>query len=96
MNNEKEIMEMRNVLVPIALFSNVEITEAAIALSRAGYGNVKQAVKEFAEIVIKRAYDKAIFQQWYDDATLGGQLIGMDALKCVIDNLITELYGEGE
>lgn len=60
----------------------------------ADYGNIKQAMEEFAAQVIKRADAKAIFQEWYNYEKLGGRLIGMDQLKRIIEDLRTELYGE--
>lgn len=55
--------------------------------------NVKQAVKEFAEEVLKQADNKAIFQDWYDSGELGGRLVGLDDIKRIINDLFNELYG---
>lgn len=107
MNNEKEIEEMAKVLFESGVALDAtdfafgvdgddHFTRLAIKLVNAGYGNVKQAVMKFVLQVLKRADDRAIFQEWYNYGRRGGRLIGMDGLKCVIDDLITELYGADE
>ena len=47
-------------------------------LINAGYGNVKQAVKEFADMVVD-----TLDNYQYDDMTV----------REIVDNLMTELYG---
>lgn len=99
MNKEKEIERMAKVLCDSPnrdcntchtylhgrLRENCEYISFANKFISMGYGNVKQAVKEFAE-KLKEEY-------CYVDKNDG---ICMGAFPDEIDNLITELYGEDE
>lgn len=87
MNNEKEIEKMRPVLYDICCQSCM-IDNIAYALIAAGYGNVKQAVKEFAEKLKMR------FSSARDELDFYIAVYNFSDIKRKIDNLITELYGE--
>lgn len=77
MNKKKEIQRMSEIIAdaylpnnrPQSSFDVFRFKPAAEALSKAGYGNVKQAVKEFAEELKRRfikhyptGYKDAIYQ----------------------------------
>lgn len=68
----------------------------AIKLYNAGYGNIKQAVKEFAEELKKKAKYKEIKTQPNDNWNYGFNVIRKDVSEDDIDNLIIELYGADE
>lgn len=80
MNNENEIERMAKIVYNNYLDSRT----CARELSAQGYGDKKQAVKEFAEILHSYSYNIV------DD--YGNKTEVIDLKK--IDNLITELYGE--
>lgn len=61
-----------------------------------GYGNVKQAIKEFAEELKKKAKYKELKTQPNDNWNYGFNVIRKAVSEDDIDNLITELYGVNE
>lgn len=97
MNNEKEIEEMAKVLFESGVALDAtdfafgvdgddHFTRLAIKLVNVGFGNVKQAVQEFAEELKKRA--KLLHEpnrEWYENVRVNE-----------IDDLIAELYGADE
>lgn len=82
MNNEKEIKRMCLTCKSLQIDAR-DIREIAETLINAGYGNVKQAVKEFG----KRLKEGL----WKIDGDWQG--VDGEELCEQIDNLITKLYG---
>lgn len=80
MNNKNEIEKMARIIKPFVTVLCEEDTIAE-ALVNAGYGNVKQAVKEFAE-KLKEKMELNGYRSLLHNR--------------IIDNLITELYGAGK
>lgn len=81
MNKEKEIEDMAKELHCATNESFISCRKIArILVERRGYGNVKQAVKEFAEKL----------------KTMFGQSMQYATVRRCIDTLITELYGADE
>lgn len=112
MNKEKEIEDMANALLQYdkTLFWSGRF-EVATALYNAGYGNVKQAVKEFAEKKVKPLIDELVEIWFMDSQCQVSNCHKSDNVQCgsgvcieenqkiwenKIDNLITELYGADE
>lgn len=98
MNKEKEIEEMTEYLMQNGIFNNLVCRQdyacpdamiyeccrqTAELLINSGIGNVKQAVKEFAE-KLKEVFNS---KHW---------AVFANATNKDIDNLITELYGADE
>ena len=94
MNNEKEIEKMAEQIEQSLLLANSYVGSMnkgkghwiASYLFKAGYGNVKQAVKEFAEKLKECAC--AVINSTFD--------LRLVVDVKTIDNLITELYGADE
>ncbi len=66
--------------------------DSAKKLANAGYGNIEQAIREFAEEL------KADLNNAYVNATTpfqAGKNAGLDNALILIDELFKELYGEG-
>ncbi len=80
MNKEKEIEELAEILYSFGANKTPNNADYHMAdyLINLGYGNVKQAVKEFAEKLKKVIAEKHFGWQLYIE----------------IDNLIKQLYGE--
>lgn len=113
MEKEKQIKEMTNLIKSTRARCSgecdmdISCNECdARQLFNAGYGNVKQAVKEFAE-KLKGLCDKKrkLFEKLYDkcaprQAQLANSFIERRnewiEMKQKIDNFITELYGADE
>lgn len=82
MNKEKEIEEMAKELNCATNESFVSCRKIArILVEKRGYGNIKQAVKEFAEKLKEQMELNGCRSQLHNR---------------IIDNLITELYGADE
>lgn len=87
MDKEKEIEEMAKELHCATSESFISCRKIArILVERCGYGNVEQAVKEFAE--------KLKAELWKFDGSW--QEYDGEELCETVDNLITELYGAEE
>ncbi len=87
MNKAKEIEEMAKELHYATNESFISCRKIArILVERRGYGNVKQAVKEFAEQLKEELWKLDGSWQEYDG----------EELCETVDNLITELYGADE
>lgn len=85
MEKEKQIENIENivdVILPIMKDGEFSARNLARALNKSGYGNVKEAVKEFAELV------KIAFHYEFND------LIPAPILSKKIDELIKEVCGE--
>lgn len=104
MDKEKEIEELEKVvkqaLEPVE-YGIGEVhyptdKEIAESLYVKGYGNVKQAIKEFAEELKKKAKYKELKTQPNDNWNYGFNVIRKAVSEDDIDNLITELYGVNE
>lgn len=113
MNKEKEIEGMANELHSATNESYVNCRKIArILVDRRGYGNVKQAVKEFAENAVKPIIDELVELLFNDnepdckvDCKKGsgipcGSSICIDENKQYwkrkVDKLIKEVYGDEE
>ncbi len=100
MNNEKEIKRMAEQIEQSLLLANRYAGSMnkgkghwiASYLVNAGYGNVKQAVKEFAEKLKNITCVLSVGTEM-DGSNL---IIQVTELFKIIDNLITELYGADE
>lgn len=101
MNKEKEIEEMAKVLFESGVALDAtdfafgvdgddHFTRLAIKLVNAGYGNVKQAVKEFVDRLKETAIDIS------KDVGTEYSVLQTQTLLEQIDDLITELYGADE
>lgn len=108
MNNEQEIEEMAKVLFESGVALDAtdfafgvdgddHFTRLAIKLVNAGYGNVKQAVKEFAERLKKEIIEGGgTCLDEYDIGKQDGYNSACEHHRQAIDDLITELYGADE
>lgn len=88
MNKEKEIEEILQIMHNCIYLTHID---CAIALVNAGYGNVKQAVKEFCNKL------KAQIRKQADDYYVGRTAmyeLGVD--EQTMDTLFIELYGADE
>lgn len=106
MNKEKEIEEMSSIIRPFVTVLCEEDTVAE-ALIDAGYGNVKQAVKEFAEKLIDFCDKKIKFLKRTADLAQNKGMISLfcdflqrcdeyKAMKIEIKNIINEHDGSNE
>lgn len=99
MNKEKEIEEMARISATLNICEfkcfecpniSCEVKARVQRLQNAGYGNVKQAIKEFAEKLKEIAIDIS------KDVGIEYSVLRTQTLLEQIDNLITELYGGNE
>lgn len=92
MDKEKEIQEMTSEILGKSFgcdctnLGYIIAKEVAETLFNAGYGNIKQAVKEFAEKLKEELWKFDGSWQEYDG----------EELCETVDNLLTELYGADE
>ena len=86
MDKEKEIEEIANILRGYVTDEDEARNTLAYLIVANGYGNVKQAVKEFADYV-----RQVIVKQFSDNET--EKLLVCGALKLLYEH-INELYGE--
>ena len=107
MNKAQQIEEMAEVLRnSIAYdkttaieygYTSIFYQESAEALVNAGYGNVKQAVKEFAERLKKEIIEgDGTCLDEYDIGKQDGYNSACEHHRQAIEDLITELYGADE
>ena len=100
MNKEKEIEEMAKVLKKAIVYdkhaaltygyTSIYYALTAENLINAGIGNVKQAVKEFAELLDNKAQD--LNGDSWDEYNEGFKR-GVEETLFLVYDLITELYG---
>lgn len=91
MNKKKEIEEMTEAVMCAMEYREKTDTPnfelIAQNLINTGYGNVKQAVKEFAEKAIRLIHEHLDNETDYTPSMV---------CRSIFDNLITELYGADE